>query len=241
LRKIKKGGKLMKIKTNVLNYKDPDTGEYVAVPVVVSGNDENVTAENIVEALGYTPANEEVVEELNEKLVQLDVKVETISEKVISDDYEWTIPRFELVEGKLVALSSNLKSFWLYDNADGRYIKLEKGNITKIRANGYQWDVNFRFFGVIFTDATNNVVEYHELSANNTTFSAELEVPDSVEYIYINGNMDVGDLSVVAYMPKGAVSKKLIGVGVAVYVAAAILFKAMTKNDFRALRRRRKA
>ena len=32
-----------------------------------------------------------------------------------------------------------------------------------------------------------------------------------------------------------------IGVGVVVYVAAALLFKAMTKDDFRALRRRRKA
>lgn len=46
----------MKIKTNVLKYKDPDTGTYTPIPIVVSGDNEEIMKD---------------ITELNEKLVQL--------------------------------------------------------------------------------------------------------------------------------------------------------------------------
>lgn len=49
----------MKIKKNLLNYKNPDTGDYTPIPIIVSGGSGNVelTAKSISDALGYTPAN----------------------------------------------------------------------------------------------------------------------------------------------------------------------------------------
>lgn len=52
----------MKIKTNVLNYKDPDTGEYTSIPVIVSDVNEEIRKD---------------ITELNEKLVQL-TKIDVI-------------------------------------------------------------------------------------------------------------------------------------------------------------------
>lgn len=140
-------------------------------------------------------------------------QVEVISKKVNASDYEWAVPNYELVNGKLVTLKTDLKSFWLTDNNDGRYIKLKKGDITKIRASGFQWNSIYRFYSVIFTDAIDNVLNYYSADTDNTEFSVELDVPEDTEYIYINGHRINGDLSVVAYMPKGAVSKKLITLG----------------------------
>lgn len=57
----------MKIKKNILKYKNPTTGEYDPIPVVAT---DGVSKESIEAALGYTPADEGDVTELNEKLVQ---------------------------------------------------------------------------------------------------------------------------------------------------------------------------
>lgn len=169
----------------------------------------NVTSEKITTALGYTPANQEDVSKLSEEIGDLEEQVEAITKQ----DYEWVIPQYELVEGKLVALNSNLEGFWLNDNADGRYIKLKKGDITKIRANGFQWNASYRFFSVIFTDTVGKVLDYYTADTDNAEFSVELDVPEGTEYIYINGHKKNGDLSVLAYMPKDAVTKKLITLG----------------------------
>lgn len=59
----------MRIKKNILKYKNPTTGEYNPIPVVAT---DGVTKDSIEAALGYVPADEEDVSELNEKLVQLD-------------------------------------------------------------------------------------------------------------------------------------------------------------------------
>ena len=50
----------MKIKTNVLKYKDPDTGTYTPIPIVVSGDNEEIMKE---------------ITELNEKIVQQGIRV----------------------------------------------------------------------------------------------------------------------------------------------------------------------
>lgn len=140
-------------------------------------------------------------------------QVEVISEKVNVSDYVWAVPNYELIEGQLIQLHSNLINFGFSDNQDGRYIKLEKGNITKIRANGYQWSATYRFFAIVFMNAMGGVIEYYDVGTDNYEFSVELDIPDGTEYIYINGHTKNGDLSVVAYMPKDAVSKKLITLG----------------------------
>lgn len=63
----------MKIKTNVLKYKDPDTGTYAPIPIVVSGDNEEIMKE---------------ITELNEKLVQetskLSKEIEDLDEKKVS-------------------------------------------------------------------------------------------------------------------------------------------------------------
>lgn len=57
----------MRIKKNILKYKNPETGEYDPIPVVAT---DSVSKESIEAALGYTPADEGEVTELNEKIVQ---------------------------------------------------------------------------------------------------------------------------------------------------------------------------
>lgn len=95
----------MKVKTNLLKYKDPTTGEYISIPVVASGSgDANVTitTESITNALGYTPAKQGDVESLVEEINGLPVSnvaygtCETdaaTAEKVvtISNNENWTL------------------------------------------------------------------------------------------------------------------------------------------------------
>lgn len=50
----------MRIKRNILNYKDPNTGQYTPIPVVMSGGNDELKQE---------------INELNEKIVQLEGKL----------------------------------------------------------------------------------------------------------------------------------------------------------------------
>ena len=57
----------MRIKKNILKYKNPTTNEYNPIPVVAT---DSVTKDSIEAALGYIPADEVKVTELNEKLMR---------------------------------------------------------------------------------------------------------------------------------------------------------------------------
>lgn len=87
----------MKIKTNLLSYKDPDTGIYTPIPVIVSGDNEEIMKE---------------ITELNEKIVQLE-------DKLNATPILGTID-----ENKNIILTGNLSDgtyVFRYENTDGTY------------------------------------------------------------------------------------------------------------------------
>lgn len=60
----------MKVKKNLIKYKDPTTGKYVSIPAI-AGEEDDLSSESIVTALGYTPANQEDVGRLSGEIDDL--------------------------------------------------------------------------------------------------------------------------------------------------------------------------
>lgn len=70
----------MKIKTGILNYKDPNTGEYVSIPTIASGEDIGNKQDKIDETLNTN--DKTIVGAINELHVLLTESIDEIAELV---------------------------------------------------------------------------------------------------------------------------------------------------------------
>lgn len=150
------------------------------------------------------------VTQLKSDLDKLESEVQTLKEPS-EEQYDWFIPTYKENVGQLVHCTATFKAQIITYNNTAKYAVVKNNNYEKITVtNGFQYIRSYNYYAVIFADSAGNVLDASGPDTDNTWYSAELDVPEGTEYIYVNGNYEK-DIEVNVYGKKP--SKKFIALG----------------------------